>query len=77
VKQGRFFHLVADYERKLITERLTYRKGNQRAVADDLGMHRNVLRDYCDKLGIDPSAFYEKQEEKRIVRRRPKHLIEK
>lgn len=49
--------LFKELERRLIIERLDTHKGNQRRVAEDLGMPKSTLNDRIRSYQIDPKEF--------------------
>ena len=62
-----FYVRVRDFQRSIIRGVLRKHHGNQVAAAAELGLHRNTLARYCNQLGIDPSAFYRKQDHERYL----------
>ncbi len=49
--------VIKDLERKIIVERLTFHRGNQRKVAADLGMPKSTLNDRIQSYGIQVKNF--------------------
>lgn len=49
--------LFKELERRLILERMAVHKGNQRRVAEDLGMPKSTLNDRIKVYQIDPKKF--------------------
>jgi DNA-binding NtrC family response regulator len=72
-----FFVRVAEFQRRIIRAALRRSKGNQRVAAEELGIHRNTLAAYCDKLGVDSSVFYRRRSGRRIRSSRPKYYFRK
>jgi transcriptional regulator with GAF, ATPase, and Fis domain len=57
-----FFDRIDELKRKLIRGALWKAHGNMAAAGRILGLHRNTVIGYCDRMGIDPSAFERKRE---------------
>ncbi len=55
--QPREGSLFKELERRLIVERLSVHKGNQRRVAEDLGMPKSTLNDRIKLYQIDPTKY--------------------
>ena len=49
--------VMKDLERKIIVERLTFHRGNQRRVAEDLGMPKSTLNDRIQSYGINVKNY--------------------
>ena len=50
----RYNQAVHDFRKQFILTLLLRHRGNQCAVAKQLGVHRNTMRRIVDELGIDP-----------------------
>jgi DNA-binding NtrC family response regulator len=64
-----FYVRVRQFQRSIIRGALRRHHGNQVLAAAELCIHRNTLGRYCNTLGIDPSAFYRKQDHARYLAR--------
>lgn len=58
-----FFERVDELRRRLLRQALRRSRGNMAAAGRELKLHRNTVIGYCDRMGIDPSAF-EKRKKK-------------